>query len=282
MVFDAKYKAASPSGAYPNADHYQMLAYCTALDVQTAWLVYAGPGRARVRRIRNRKFQLWNTPSTFRKRRRTCWRQFDGLPLGLFGKPSPHLGVAPNPELGARGLNRRNSCPSTNGHAAGMGHSQFVLRMAPFVRVEGGLGHDCGRLREARRVERHLPCQASPSTDKIRALIDCADKMAAFMEAETELVRELGRATPGKQPGANISKAGGSPRRVRGGQLRTGGSETEPIMVFFRRALSSSQLRAFTQQHLRVEAPAGTPRAARPRRARTSHGPETLRKPRDS
>lgn len=53
MVFDAKYKAASPSGAYPNADHYQMLAYCTALDVQTAWLVYAGPGKSRVRQIRN-------------------------------------------------------------------------------------------------------------------------------------------------------------------------------------------------------------------------------------
>ena len=32
--------------------------------------------------------------------------------------------------------------------------------------------------------------------DKIRALIDYADKMAAFMEAETELLRELGRATP--------------------------------------------------------------------------------------
>lgn len=53
MVFDAKYKAASPSGAYPNADHYQMLAYCTALDVSRAWLVYAGQGRPRVRRIRN-------------------------------------------------------------------------------------------------------------------------------------------------------------------------------------------------------------------------------------
>ncbi|RKR12630.1 McrC family protein [Arthrobacter oryzae] len=53
MVFDAKYKAASSSGAYPNADHYQMLAYCTALGVQTAWLVYAGPGRARTRCIRN-------------------------------------------------------------------------------------------------------------------------------------------------------------------------------------------------------------------------------------
>ena len=50
LVFDAKYKAASPTGTYPNADHYQMLAYCTALQVPTAWLVYAnGPqGRRRI------------------------------------------------------------------------------------------------------------------------------------------------------------------------------------------------------------------------------------------
>jgi 5-methylcytosine-specific restriction enzyme subunit McrC len=50
LVFDAKYKAASAAGRYPNADHYQMLAYCTALQVPTAWLVYAnGPhGRRRI------------------------------------------------------------------------------------------------------------------------------------------------------------------------------------------------------------------------------------------
>jgi 5-methylcytosine-specific restriction enzyme subunit McrC len=48
LVLDAKYKAASPTGAYPNADHYQMLAYATALQVTTVWLVYAnGPHGAR-------------------------------------------------------------------------------------------------------------------------------------------------------------------------------------------------------------------------------------------
>jgi 5-methylcytosine-specific restriction enzyme subunit McrC len=62
MVFDAKYKAASPSGAYPNADHYQMLAYCTALDVRTAWLVYAGPGQARTRCIRNSEVSVVEYP----------------------------------------------------------------------------------------------------------------------------------------------------------------------------------------------------------------------------
>lgn len=53
VVYDAKYKAASPKGEYPNADHYQMLAYCTALQVPVAWLVYAqgvaAPARRRVR-----------------------------------------------------------------------------------------------------------------------------------------------------------------------------------------------------------------------------------------
>ena len=32
--------------------------------------------------------------------------------------------------------------------------------------------------------------------DKIRALIDYADRMAAFMEAEMKLGRELGKTTP--------------------------------------------------------------------------------------
>lgn len=52
IVFDAKYKAATPWGQYPNADHYQMLAYCTALSVKRAWLVYAGPGEMETRHVR--------------------------------------------------------------------------------------------------------------------------------------------------------------------------------------------------------------------------------------
>lgn len=40
-VFDAKYKLEGSSGRYPNADAYQMLAYCTALDLREGWLVYA-------------------------------------------------------------------------------------------------------------------------------------------------------------------------------------------------------------------------------------------------
>lgn len=42
------------AGQYANADHYQMLTYCAALEVPRAWLIYAGGGEAlRVRRIKN-------------------------------------------------------------------------------------------------------------------------------------------------------------------------------------------------------------------------------------
>lgn len=51
LIFDAKYKTSSSSGAYPNADYYQMLAYCTALELPRAWLVYAGSGKPRIRRV---------------------------------------------------------------------------------------------------------------------------------------------------------------------------------------------------------------------------------------
>jgi 5-methylcytosine-specific restriction enzyme subunit McrC len=39
-VIDAKYKAEKPRG-YPNADLYQMLAYCTVLGLSVGHLVYA-------------------------------------------------------------------------------------------------------------------------------------------------------------------------------------------------------------------------------------------------
>lgn len=62
MVFDAKYKAASVADGYPNADYYQMLAYCTALTVPTAWLIYAGPGQARTRRVTNSSVSIVEFP----------------------------------------------------------------------------------------------------------------------------------------------------------------------------------------------------------------------------
>lgn len=62
VVVDAKYKAASPYGRYPNADQYQMLAYCTALRVRRAFLVYAQGDRSAVRRIRNTDISVVEYP----------------------------------------------------------------------------------------------------------------------------------------------------------------------------------------------------------------------------
>ncbi len=62
LIFDAKYKAAAANDRYPNADHYQMLAYCTALDLPTAWLVYADAGQAKRRLIRNTDIEIIEYP----------------------------------------------------------------------------------------------------------------------------------------------------------------------------------------------------------------------------
>ncbi|RSN31735.1 restriction endonuclease [Amycolatopsis sp. WAC 01416] len=52
-VADAKYKAERPAG-FPDADLYQMLAYCTALDLPTGHLIYAkGNGARASHRIRH-------------------------------------------------------------------------------------------------------------------------------------------------------------------------------------------------------------------------------------
>jgi len=62
VVYDAKYKAASDLGASLSADHFQMLAYCTALRVPTAWLVYAGSGEVKLRRILNTDIDVVEFP----------------------------------------------------------------------------------------------------------------------------------------------------------------------------------------------------------------------------
>ncbi|MFE4081284.1 restriction endonuclease [Paenarthrobacter sp. YIM B13468] len=62
VVYDSKYTAAGDAGASLNADHYQLLAYCTALRVPTAWLVYAGPGEMKLRRILNTDIDIVEYP----------------------------------------------------------------------------------------------------------------------------------------------------------------------------------------------------------------------------
>lgn len=80
VVYDAKYKAASSSGEYPNADHYQMLAYCTALQVPVAWLVYAqGSGEVRARRIRNTEVTVMEYPLDLGAAPASVLQQIDSL-----------------------------------------------------------------------------------------------------------------------------------------------------------------------------------------------------------
>jgi 5-methylcytosine-specific restriction enzyme subunit McrC len=61
-VFDAKYKLEDQSSGYPNADAYQMLAYCTALQLQRGWLVYVQGGSSGVRRVRNTSIEIIQYP----------------------------------------------------------------------------------------------------------------------------------------------------------------------------------------------------------------------------
>ena len=49
-VIDAKYKAEKPAG-YPNADLYQLLAYCTVLGLRSGHLVYAQGNEKPVRHV---------------------------------------------------------------------------------------------------------------------------------------------------------------------------------------------------------------------------------------
>jgi 5-methylcytosine-specific restriction enzyme subunit McrC len=96
LVFDAKYKAAAGDGAYPNADHYQMLAYCTALSVPTAWLVYAGGGRPRVRRIRNTDVEVVEYPLDLSVEPGELLRQVEVLAQRAWARAerAPGLGAA--------------------------------------------------------------------------------------------------------------------------------------------------------------------------------------------
>lgn len=57
-VFDAKYKLEDPTSGYPNADLYQMLAYCTALRLERGWLVYAQGTDGDCHRVRHTNIEL--------------------------------------------------------------------------------------------------------------------------------------------------------------------------------------------------------------------------------
>ena len=94
LIFDAKYKAADPLGRYPNADHYQMLAYCTALSVPVAWLVYAqGTGSPKTRPIKNTRISIVEYPLDLRASPRDLLRQVDELARRAWHQTSRPLGT---------------------------------------------------------------------------------------------------------------------------------------------------------------------------------------------
>jgi 5-methylcytosine-specific restriction enzyme subunit McrC len=80
IIVDAKYKLEDKRGRYPNHDHYQMLAYCTALNVNAAWLVYAsGTSASTPRRIRNSSITITEYPLDLDVRPQQLLRQIDHL-----------------------------------------------------------------------------------------------------------------------------------------------------------------------------------------------------------
>lgn len=80
MIFDAKYKVADARGRHPNADLYQMLAYCTAMGLPRAWLVYAQGGSGPVeRRVRNSDITIVEYPLDLSAHPRHLLAQIDVL-----------------------------------------------------------------------------------------------------------------------------------------------------------------------------------------------------------
>ncbi|WP_104350179.1 McrC family protein [Rathayibacter sp. AY1A4] len=62
VIYDAKYKASGGEGRYPNADFYQMLAYCTTTGLDRAILVYAQGGSPVDRWVENSAVRIREWP----------------------------------------------------------------------------------------------------------------------------------------------------------------------------------------------------------------------------
>jgi 5-methylcytosine-specific restriction enzyme subunit McrC len=85
-VFDAKYKLEDASSSYPNADVYQMLAYCTALQLPRGWLVYAqGSAPPGVRRVRHTSVDIIQYPLDLAASPADLLRQVDMLARTALG-----------------------------------------------------------------------------------------------------------------------------------------------------------------------------------------------------
>jgi 5-methylcytosine-specific restriction enzyme subunit McrC len=80
LIFDAKYEAEDSQGRYPNANHYQMLAYCTALSVPVAWLIYAqGSCVPTIRSIKNTTISVVEYPLDLHAKPRDLLQQVETL-----------------------------------------------------------------------------------------------------------------------------------------------------------------------------------------------------------
>lgn len=90
-VFDAKYKLEGTDG-FPNADAYQMLAYCTALRLKRGWLVYAegSPGRE-ARRVRHTDISIVEYPLDLSAHPFELERQVQGLASEALGHECRNL-----------------------------------------------------------------------------------------------------------------------------------------------------------------------------------------------
>jgi 5-methylcytosine-specific restriction enzyme subunit McrC len=72
-VADAKYKAEKPAG-YPNADLYQLLAYCTVLGLRSGHLIYAKGGEQPAHHVvHGSGIEISAMPSTWMLNRTRCW-----------------------------------------------------------------------------------------------------------------------------------------------------------------------------------------------------------------
>lgn len=86
MVYDAKYKMASPHSNYSNADYYQMLAYCTALQLPAGWLIFArGHKRETARQIRHTNITVNEFPLDLAVAPSALLEQVDELALRSAG-----------------------------------------------------------------------------------------------------------------------------------------------------------------------------------------------------
>lgn len=90
-VMDAKYKAEKPAG-YPNADVYQMLAYCTALGLPTGHLIYA-EGNAHRHRVVNTGVTIEVHAVPLNDRPQDILRAVDLIATSLRRQSSAHAAI---------------------------------------------------------------------------------------------------------------------------------------------------------------------------------------------